>query len=209
MYYPVRWSSECGLIFLQVAQRIQALPVLEYQSCRQCLGPHKGLPVPISLFFNTPPCILSLKAPENKLEASLLTITKRRKPSPTYFSMPRKSDLVKARDYPRTKPRVKVVDWQPRMYSRGIRDVPVEVRAAATPASPPKQKKRPKRTARRPRAETNNALQGETNPQPMDVDDMFWAEESVMPTGEKKVRRTACLSSENHLTYLPVPEHIH
>jgi hypothetical protein len=122
------------------------------------------------------------------LEASLFTTTKYRKFHPSHFSMPSKRDTIKARDL-QTKARVRVVEWETRMYSRQMRDVPVEV-SDSDGESPPKAKKRPKRAARRSRAESSNALQGGTNPQPMEVDETFWAEEPVMPTSEKKVRRS-------------------
>jgi hypothetical protein len=64
------------------------------------------------------------------------------------------------------------------------------------------------RDTRQPRAENNDTLPGETAPQPMDIDETFWAEEPVMPTGRKRVRQPAYLSLTN-LTNLTVSTHIH
>ncbi len=88
------------------------------------------------------------------------------------------------------------------MYSRGIRDVPVEVISTAH------QLRSRKKGTRRPSAENDNMLQGEAAPHPMDVDETSWAEEPVMPTSEKRVRQPACPFLAN-LTYLPVPAHLH
>jgi len=106
--------------------------------------------------------------------------------------MPRNSDTVKATNLRRAKSKkAKVVEWESRVYSRGIRDVPVEVSAMA---SQPKPKKR---SGRRPRAESNDVPQGENTPQSMDIDETLWDEEQVMPASEKKVRQLACHSSTN------------
>jgi hypothetical protein len=95
-----------------------------------------------------------------------------------------------------------VIEWETRVRSRGIRDVPIEVRALAS------QQKMKERDTRQPRAENNDMLPGETAPQPMDVDETFWAEEPVMPTGRKRVRQPAYPSLTN-LTNLTVSTHVH
>lgn len=116
--------------------------------------------------------------------------------------MPRNNrHTVKAADIHRAKSKVKVIEWESRVHSRGIRDVPVEVRSMES------QPKKKKNAARRLRAENNDAHQGETAPQPMDVDEAFWPEEPAIPIGEKKVRQPACPSSTN-LTHLLAPTHL-
>ena len=139
------------------------------------------------------------KLPRHRLEGSLLIITKTEKQSSSHFLMPRNS--VKAVNLSKSKSTAKVIDWEARVYSRGIRDVPVEVRATASQA------KQRKRAGKRPRAENNDTLPSETASRPMDVDEAFWVEEPVMPTSKKRVRRPPCPSSMN-LTYLPVPAHL-
>jgi hypothetical protein len=97
--------------------------------------------------------------------------------------MPRNSDTVKAANLRRAKSKAKVIEWEPRAYSRGVRDIPVEVSAAAS-------RPMPRKTAsREPRAESANELPHETAFQPMDVDETFYMEEPVMPAGRKKVRQ--------------------
>jgi hypothetical protein len=103
--------------------------------------------------------------------------------------MPRSSDVVKAVDLRRAKSRAKVIEWETRAHSRGVRDVPVEV---SVTASQPKPRKR---SSRRPRAEISDALQGETAPQPMDINETFWMEDPVAPTSKKRVRHPAFPSS--------------
>jgi hypothetical protein len=105
--------------------------------------------------------------------------------------MPRNSDTVKAANFHQTKFKAKVIEWEPREHSRGIRDVPVEV---IDMASRPKPRKK---ASRRPRAEDNAALQGEAAPQPMDINETFWVdlEEPVIPMSKKRVRQPACPSS--------------
>jgi hypothetical protein len=115
--------------------------------------------------------------------------------------MPRKSDILKAVNPRRSRSKAKVIEWEPRAYSRGIRDVPVEVGAME---SQPKPKKK---AGRRPRAENNDTLQGETAPQSMDVDETPWAE-PVIPAREKRVRQHTSPSSMS-LTYLPVSAYLH
>ena len=122
--------------------------------------------------------------------------------SPTNFPMLRKSSTIMAADLHQRKSKAKVIDWVPRQYSWGVRDVPVEVGATASQLRPRK------RAIRWPRAQNNDTLQGETAPQPMDIDETFWAEEPVMPTNQKRVCQPACLSLVN-LTYLPVSACIH
>jgi hypothetical protein len=111
--------------------------------------------------------------------------------------MPQKIGTVKAATL-RRKSKAKIVEWEPRVYSRGIRDVPVEVGPMASRSKPRK------KSGKQPTVEKDDVLQGETAPQPMDVDESFWVEEPVMPTSEKKVRQPACPSSTN-LMYLPDP----
>jgi hypothetical protein len=113
--------------------------------------------------------------------------------------MPRNSGTVKAANIRRAKSKSKLIEWEPRVHSRGVRDVPVEISAAAS------QPKKRKKATRRPRAENDDALQGQTAPRSMDVDEAFWPEELVIPTSEKKVRQPACPFSTS-LTFLPVPE---
>jgi hypothetical protein len=133
------------------------------------------------------------------LEGSLLIITKAEKRSSSHFLMPR--DSVKAAKFCKEKSKAKIIEWQTRVHSRGIRDVPVEVSAAG---SQPKQRKK---AGKRPRAEKND-LPSETASQSMDIDEAFWVEEPVMPTSEKRVRQPPCPSSMS-LTYLPVPAHLY
>ena len=105
--------------------------------------------------------------------------------------MPRKSDTVKAVGHRWSKLKAKVIEWEPREHSRGIRDVPVEV---IDMASQPKPRKR---AGRRPRAEDNATFQDEAAPQPMDIDETFWVdlEEPGMPASKKRVRQPPCPSS--------------
>ena len=107
--------------------------------------------------------------------------------------MPRNSSSVKAADIYQKKTKAKVIDWEPRKHSRGVRDVPVEVIATASQTRPRK------KASRRPRAQNNDTLQGEAAPQPMDIDETFWAEEPVMAAGQKRVSQPACPS----LVYVP------
>ena len=102
--------------------------------------------------------------------------------------MPRKNDTVKAVSRRGSKLKAKVIEWEPRKHSRGIRDVPVEVTEMASRPKPRK------KASRRPRAEGNASLQGEAAPQPMDIDETFWVdlEEPVMPASKKRVRQPAC-----------------
>ena len=116
--------------------------------------------------------------------------------------MPRNVNTVKAANLLRRKPKAKVIEWETQVHSRGIRDVPVEVSASGS-------QPRPRKTAsRRPRAQNDDTLQGETVPQPMDVDETFFVEEPAMPTNEKRVRQPASPSLAN-LTYLPVSARLH
>lgn len=110
--------------------------------------------------------------------------------------MARNSRTVKAAKFGQAKSRSKVIEWETRQYSRGTREVPVEV---STMESQPKPRKK---TGRRRKTENNYALQGEAAPQPMDVDDTFWMEEPVVVASEKRVRCPA-LPSSMSLTYLP------
>jgi len=105
--------------------------------------------------------------------------------------MPRKRDIVEAASLFRTKSTARVIEWEPKVHSRGMRYVPVEVGDAESQPRPKK------KARRRPRT-------GETPPQPMDVDETFWVDEPVMPSSEKKVRQPACLSLAN-LTNLSSP----
>jgi len=100
------------------------------------------------------------------------------------------------------KSEAKVIKWETRTYSQGIRDIPVEV--SATTSQP-----RPRKMAcRRPRAESNNMSQGEAAPQPMDINETFWVEEQVIPTSEKRVRQPTYTFLAS-LTYLPALAHLH
>ena len=116
--------------------------------------------------------------------------------------MPQNVTTVKATDVLRRKRKAKVIEWEPRVRSRGMKYVPVEV---STSASQPRPRER---ASRRPRTENNDTLQSETAPQPMDVDETFFVEEPAMPTNEKRVRQPASPSLAN-LTYLPVSAHLH
>ena len=107
---------------------------------------------------------------------------------PSQFSMPRNRDTVKAANFRRTKLKAKVIEWETREHSRGIRDVPVEV---TDMTSRPKLRKKASIWTR---IENSAALQGETAPQPMDVDETLWVEDPVIPTSEKRVRQPACPS---------------
>ena len=105
--------------------------------------------------------------------------------------MARNSETIKGLKPRRRRSKAKVVEWETRVYSRGIRDVPVDVTAMASRPKPRKG------AGRQPRAESNDALQGENAPQSMDVDETFWTEEPVtdMPTSEKRVRQPSCPST--------------
>src|SRR5258708_36342459 len=116
--------------------------------------------------------------------------------------MPQNFDTVKPLNLRRAKSKVKVIEWEMRVHSRGIRDVPVEVSAMAS------QPKRRKRASRQPRSENNDMLQGEIAPQPMDVDEAFCMEEPVIAPSEKRVRQPEFPSSAN-LTYLSDTAHLH
>ncbi len=61
-------------------------------------------------------------------------------------------DTVKPLNLCRARSKVKVIEWETQVHSRGIRDVPVEVSAMA---SQPKQRKR---ASRQPRSENNDML---------------------------------------------------
>ena len=103
--------------------------------------------------------------------------------------MPQKY-AVKAANISRKKlkSKAKLIEWEARVHSRGIRDVPVEV---STMESRPK----PRRKAgRQLKEESHGTLQGETAPQPIDVDETFWVEEPAIPAAEKRVRQLACPS---------------
>ena len=92
------------------------------------------------------------------------------------------SDTVKAANLCQAKSKAKVIEWETREHSRGVRDVPVEVSAAVH------QPMLRKRACREPRAESANDSPHETVFQPMDIDKTLWMEDPVMPAGEKKVR---------------------
>jgi hypothetical protein len=166
------------------------------------VAPHEVLPVLIGQFqlFNTNTCLSKL--PKHQSEASIPTIMKPEKRSSSHLSMPQKRDILKAMNLRHTKSKAKLIEWETRVYSRGTRDVPVEVSTAAS------QQKPTKKAGRGPRAERNDPLQGEAAPQPMDVDETFWVEEPVVPASEKGVRKPVCPSSMN-LTYLLVPAQLH
>ena len=97
--------------------------------------------------------------------------------------MPRNSDTVKVANLRQAKLKAKVIEWESRAHSRGVRDIPVEVSAAASRPKPRKS------ACRELRAESAIELPHETAFQPMDVDETFWMEEPVMPASGKKVRQ--------------------
>ena len=99
--------------------------------------------------------------------------------------MLRNHDTVKAANFRWSKSKAKVIEWETQEHSWGIRDVPVEV---TDMMSWPKLRKK---ASTRTRIENSTALQGETAPQPMDVDKTLWVEDPVIPTSEKRVRQPA------------------
>jgi hypothetical protein len=109
--------------------------------------------------------------------------------------MPRNSDTVKAANLRRAKSKAKVIEWESRVHSRGVRDVPVEVSTAASRPIPRK------KACGEPRAESANELPHETAFQPMDVDETFWMEEPVMPGSGKKVRQPERLPQQISHTF--------
>ena len=115
--------------------------------------------------------------------------------------MPRNHDTIKVADLRRAKSKAKLIEWEPRVYSRGIRDVPVEVRAAASQARPRKMASKGERVQNNDSVE---ALQGETAPQSMDIDESFWVEDPVAPTNEKRVGSPHAPPSEPNLM-CPLP----
>jgi hypothetical protein len=116
--------------------------------------------------------------------------------------MPRSRDTVKAANILWGKSKAKVVEWEPQNYSRGIRYIPVEVSAATS------QSRARESTSGRPKAETNDMLQGETASQPMDIDEAFWADDLAIPNSERRVSQPLHKLLAN-LTCLPVPKHLH
>ena len=117
--------------------------------------------------------------------------------------MPKNRSAIKAGKLLR-KSKSKAIEWETRMYSRGTRDVAVEVGGTTSQPRPRK------RASRQLSAENNDTLQGEAGPQPMNVDETLWVdpEEPGVPMSEKRVRRPACPSLEN-LTYFPVSARLH
>ena len=118
------------------------------------------------------------------------------------MSMPRSRCIgtVKAANLRRMKSKAKVIEWETRVYSRGIRDVPVEVSGMESQPKPRE------KAGKRPRAENNDTLQGETAA-PMDIGKEFWVEEP-MPASKRRVRQPACPSLAS-LTCVPDPAHLH
>jgi len=116
--------------------------------------------------------------------------------------MPRNSTAVKAAKLLQGKSGAKLIKWETQEHSRGIRDVPVEVTAMTSQLRPRKM------AHRQPRTEKNNMSQGETAPQPMDIDKTFWVEEPAMPTSKKSVRQPVFPFLAN-LTYLPALGRLH
>ena len=112
--------------------------------------------------------------------------------------MPRKKsyETAKAANLRRPKSRAKLIEWEARKYSRGIRYVPVE---ASDMASQPKQRKN---AGGETRAENNDAIGGENAFPPMDIDETFWGGEPAIPASEKRVRKPIYPYATN-LTYLP------
>jgi hypothetical protein len=125
----------------------------------------------------------SFNASEASTRAIAYYYNKARKHIPSYFSMPRNSDTVKAANLRRAKSKAKVIEWESRVHSRGVRDVPVEVSTAASRPMPRK------RAYGELRAESANELPHETAFQPMDIDETLLMEEPVMLAGGKKVRQ--------------------
>ena len=93
-----------------------------------------------------------------------------------------------------------MIEWETRVYSRGIRDVPVEVSGMESQPKPRE------KAGKRPRAENNDTLQGKTAA-PMDISKEFWVEEP-MPASKRRVRQPACPSLVS-LTCVPDPAHLH
>ena len=185
----------------------QGLLVLVNENCRQPLALHEAPLISIKQVFRHDTWHPVSQSPQNtnrRHHFSLLLGTE--KHSPSHYSMPRKHKIVEAASLFRKNTMARVIEWEPKVYSQGIRDVPVEVSTAASQSRPRK------KARRRRRAENNDKLQGETPgetpPHPMDVDETFWVDEPVMPSSEKKVRQLICLSLAN-LTNLPVPALIH
>ena len=116
--------------------------------------------------------------------------------------MPWNSTAIKVAKLLQGKSGAKVIKWEPRQHSRGIKDVPVEVTATASQLKPRKM------ACRQPRTEKNNMLQGETAPQPMDISKTFWVEEPAMSTSKKSIRQPVFPFLAN-LTYLPALGHLH
>src|SRR5712691_6324248 len=115
--------------------------------------------------------------------------------------MPRNRETMKAANIHRAKSKAKLIEWEPRVCSRGTRDVSVEV------SSMESQPKKRKRAVRQLRTENTDGFRGETAPWPMDIDEAFWLEEPVAFTSEKKVRQPVCPSLMN-LTYFSAPAHL-
>jgi hypothetical protein len=98
-----------------------------------------------------------------------------------------------------------VIEWESRAHSRGIRYVPVEVRAVE---SQPRPGKKP---SKRARTKKDDTFRDESAPQPMEIDEtlgMDLVEEPVVPTSGKRVCHPARPSLAN-LTYSPVSTRIH
>ena len=116
--------------------------------------------------------------------------------------MPQNYDTVKVGNSRQKKYKANVIEWDTWEYYRGVKDIPVKIIDMASQTKPRK------KVDSWPRAEGSAALQSETAPQSMDIDDAFWVEEPAMPTSEKRVRQHAC-PLLTKLTYLPVPGHLH
>jgi hypothetical protein len=125
--------------------------------------------------------------------------------------MPRRSLSIKGPSLHRSK-KAKLLEYVPRETYRGTRDVPVKV---SDMVDRPKARKKARIASK---AKINSSSQHETPPQPMDIDETFWAgpEEPVMPTAsEKKVRkstslpqRASCISSPSTTILKSLPRRL-
>ena len=91
------------------------------------MGPERHcLSQSVSFFYPTPGLWPLSQTPSCQLEESILIVTKFRKHSPSHLSMPRKHSTVKATSLQwNLKP--KVLKWETKVLSQGIKYVPVEV----------------------------------------------------------------------------------
>ena len=92
----------------------------------------------------------------------------------------------------KSKSKSKLIEWEERVSSRGIRDVLVKVSIMESQLKPRE------KVGRQSREESHGTLQGEIAPHPMDVDETFWTEEPVIPAAKKRVRQPAFASPALH-----------